>query len=144
VKLGLVRRNTGYGHPMRPEYLLTASGKAIGPCCVSLAAYLDKMGWQKPGLDKWSLPVTALIGEDTLRFGELRDGLSGASPRAIALALKSLENLGWVKRSIVCEYPLAAGYRLEKAARNMLPDLRKMCAVIKTGDPRIVGAKKRL
>jgi DNA-binding HxlR family transcriptional regulator len=100
------------------------------------------MGWQKPGLDKWSLPVTVLIGEDTLRFGELRDGLSGASPRAIALVLKSLENLGWVKRSIVCEYPLAAGYCLEKAARNMLPALRKMCDVIKTGDPRIVVTKK--
>ena len=29
LELGWIRRNPGYGHPMRPEYLLTAHGERI-------------------------------------------------------------------------------------------------------------------
>ena len=130
VQLGLVRRNTGYGHPMRPEYLLTQTGKSIGPHCQSLAMTLSRAGWEKIGFDKWSLPLAALIGGQTLRFNELRGELDSASPRAITLALKSLENQDWIDRIIVSEYPLAAGYQLRPLAKEMLPDLYAICAAM--------------
>jgi DNA-binding HxlR family transcriptional regulator len=34
IDQGLVRRNTGHGHPMRPEYLLTEDGLVIGEHCL--------------------------------------------------------------------------------------------------------------
>ena len=33
VERGLVQRNPGYGHPLRPEYLLTARGARVAPAC---------------------------------------------------------------------------------------------------------------
>src|SRR6185437_15304195 len=40
----LVARNSGYGHPMRPEYVLTAQGEAVAPACAELMVALDALG----------------------------------------------------------------------------------------------------
>ncbi len=37
---GFVRRNTGHGHPMRPEYLLTEDGLAIRAITMGLKSML--------------------------------------------------------------------------------------------------------
>src|ERR671932_2722006 len=55
IELGLVRRNPGYGHPLRPEYLLTRRGERVAERCATLLALLD--GDAEVALKKWSLPV---------------------------------------------------------------------------------------
>ncbi len=40
IEHGWIARNPGYGHPMRPEYLLTRRGEKLGPTCVRLMAML--------------------------------------------------------------------------------------------------------
>src|ERR671932_1580387 len=41
IELGLVRRNPGYGHPLRPEYLLTRRGEAVAGRLARLPAAGD-------------------------------------------------------------------------------------------------------
>ena len=36
IQRGFVRRNSGYGHPLRPEYLLTSRGDRLAPECTTL------------------------------------------------------------------------------------------------------------
>ena len=52
---GLVKHNPGYGHPMRPEYMLTATGNEIAPVCVQLIRKLERLGIEEIGLRKWFL-----------------------------------------------------------------------------------------
>src|SRR3954467_4738348 len=37
LELGLVRRNEGYGHPLRPEYLLTRAGLEAAPFAAQIS-----------------------------------------------------------------------------------------------------------
>ena len=86
---GLVGRNPGYGHPLRPEYVLTRAGERISGACRPLVEQLRRGNLEEIGLKKWSMPVVFALAEGPLRFSELRDRLEGVSPRALALALKT-------------------------------------------------------
>ena len=115
---GLVKRNPGYGHPLRPEYLLTGVGRRVAPRAQELLAALGVH--EDIGLKKWSLPVLAELAEPR-RFSELRAALP-ASPRALALALRDLESAGLVHRTVTEDHPPQTRYaatdpELVRAAR---------------------------
>lgn len=117
IDAGLVMRNPGYGHPLRPEYVLTERGRRIAPACGALLRALRRIGVEEIGLKKWSVPVLlALVGER--RFAELRHEL-GASPRALTLALKELADAGLVERRVHDGYPPSTTYRLTARARPL-------------------------
>jgi DNA-binding HxlR family transcriptional regulator len=59
------------------------------------------------------------LAEAPLRFSELRERLEGISPRALALALKDLEEAGIVDRRVTDDYPPATMYRLTKRGRPL-------------------------
>ena len=120
IERGYVRRNTGHGHPMRPEYLLTRAGQALAPECERLCRLLSRRGELDIGLRKWSLPIVAAIGTDVRRFGEVQLCLPDASPRALTLGLKTLLGQRWVARSVVDEFPPSAGYALMPRGRSVL------------------------
>jgi DNA-binding HxlR family transcriptional regulator len=107
VELGLVRRNPGYGHPLRPEYLLTPHGEEAAFRCGRLLAAVD--GKTDVLLRKWSLPVLVVL-RGNVRFSELREALPGITARALALALKDLERAGLVTRRVEETYPPSTVY----------------------------------
>lgn len=111
---GLVARNPGYGHPLRPEYILTYEGRRVAGVCDRLLAVLN--GLEDVALRKWSMPVVHALGAGPQRFSELRNALSGVSPRALALALKDLQGAGLVERTVTDDYPPATVYRLTRRA----------------------------
>jgi len=114
VDAGLVARNPGYGHPLRPEYVLTRRGRALGPRAQRLLQALQ--GYDEVGLKKWSLPVLAALDEPR-RFSELRAALPEATPRALTLALKDLQAAGLVTRTVRDDYPPAVVYETTTAAQ---------------------------
>lgn len=120
---GLVERNPGYGHPMRPEYLLTRRGKAIGPACVLLMRKLHALGHEDLGLRKWSMPVLAALFGGADRFTAMEAALPRATARALTLALKDLQAAGLVERRVEEGYPPRPRYRLSRAALRLRPAL---------------------
>jgi DNA-binding HxlR family transcriptional regulator len=123
---GLVGRNPGYGHPLRPEYLLTPEGALLAPTLTTLLATLTELGVETVGLKKWSMPVVAALDATALRYSQLREALPGVSPRALTLALKDLEAAGLVERRVTQDYPPATVYRLTLAGRRVARTLRPL------------------
>jgi DNA-binding HxlR family transcriptional regulator len=119
IESGLVGRNPGYGHPLRPEYVLTRAGAKVATACLPLVNTLRRRQLEEVGLKKWSLPTILALAEGRLRFSELREALAGVSPRALALALKDLEAAGVVERRVTNDYPPATSYRLTAEARRL-------------------------
>ena len=110
----LARRDTGYGHPLGPEYLLTAKGRRAA----AIAARVLAAGDNDVLLRKWSVPILAELG-DARRFSELRVALVGITPRALALALQELERARLVRREVVPSRPPSTVYRLTARGRRV-------------------------
>ena len=117
IALGLVERNPGYGHPLRPEYKLTAAGAPVARRCRRL---LDDVGEERElVLRKWSLPVLVAL-RSAARFSELREELPGITPRALALALKDLQAAGLVERVVDEDaHPPTVRYAATDSARPL-------------------------
>jgi DNA-binding HxlR family transcriptional regulator len=116
IDLGLVSRNPGYGHPLRPEYVLTPRGRRVAARCTKLLAALN--GTAEVALRKWSLPVLVALRRPS-RFSELQAALPGVTARALALALKDLQAAGLVERRIEDAYPPIAVYAPTAGARRL-------------------------
>jgi DNA-binding HxlR family transcriptional regulator len=115
IGLGYVRRNEGYGHPLRPEYLITDDGRAAS----GLAARVSGSKVRDTLLRKWSVPVLASLAEPR-RFSEIRAALPGVTPRALALALRDLEAVGLVRREVLPTRPPSTVYRATRRAATVL------------------------
>ena len=95
VALGLVERNPGHGHPLRPEYRLTPAGVvaarlADGVLRVSQGG-LVRRAWVVPVLGLSRLPC---------RFTQLRAGLGPVTDRALSQTLQALQAERWIDRRI--------------------------------------------
>ena len=110
-RLDLVGPNPGYGHPLRPEYVLTGRGRAIGDVSCRFTAAVRRAGLQGVAGRKWSMPVLAAVRRGGRRFSELEAALPGITARALALALEELERAGLVERRVTEERPPGARYR---------------------------------
>jgi len=117
AELDLVVRNPGYGHPMRPEYVLGPRGEAAGERAEALVDWMRADALEADLLKKWQLPTLLAVGGEERRFGEIRTALSGASPRALSLALKSHAGLALIERDVGADYPPIPIYRATTRAR---------------------------
>ena len=116
-------RNPGYGHPLRPEYILTPAGESVGALCIELAAVVSSEGLLKLALKKWPMMVLAVVGRGATRFGEVKASLPGVSARSLALALKDLESARLLERRISAGYPPAPAYFLTAKGERIFPVL---------------------
>ena len=126
IEHGWIARDPGYGHPMRPEYLLTRRGEKLGPTCVRLIAVLRNMGIQRIALRKWSMPITLALAGGVEHFGELKRILPGITSRALTLGLKELQRTGLIERRIIDQYPPTTSYRLTRRGRRLVPVLQRL------------------
>ncbi len=121
VESRLVARNPGYGHPMRPEYVLTTSGNQVAPACAALVEMLERFGIADVGLKKWSLPVAYALATAGGRFNRARAVLGEITPRALAHALRDLQKAGVVERLLVDENPPRTEYKLTRRGQRLTP-----------------------
>lgn len=126
IDLGWIRRNPGYGHPMRPEYLLTRSGERIAPACADLDAAIHLLSIEDVALRKWSMPALHAIGQGPARFSQVVRALPGVTDRAISLTLKELGNTAIVERSVVTGPPPGSVYMPGAAGIRLLPILDRL------------------
>jgi len=114
LELGLVSRNPGYGHPLRPEYLVTDEGRDAARLCAGVLAAGDP----EVLLRKWSVPTLAQLDRPR-RFSELRAALPGVTPRALALALRDLEDAGLAEREVLPTRPPSTLYNTTGAGEEI-------------------------
>ena len=98
IKLGLLERNPGYGHPLRPEFRLTKTGQEAA----GLAGKILRL----PERDdlallrrSWTLPVLATL-QKPRQFGEIKRSLTTITDRALSQSLRSMEEKCWVRRHV--------------------------------------------
>jgi len=120
VELGLTKPNPGYGHPMRPEYLLTPKGARVAKPCAALWKTIEKLEIQHVALKKWALPALSALGQSAERFGQISDALGEITPRALAQTLQELQKAGVIERRLKNGAPPYAEYRTTMAGRKLL------------------------
>jgi DNA-binding HxlR family transcriptional regulator len=76
--------------------------------------------------DKWSLLVIALLGQNTLRFSELRRQIDGISQRMLTLTLRNLERDGLVSRTVYPVVPPRVEYRLTTLGETLIDTIRSL------------------
>lgn len=124
-----IMRNPGYGHPLRPEYLLTESGAKIGLTCRELMEELRKRGLEDVMLRKWSAPVLQAVAIGCQRFVELRTALPGVTDRALAMTLKQLLAHKLLDRQLRDEFPPAAEWKLASACSPLVKILERLSSI---------------
>lgn len=109
---GWVMPNPGHGHPLRPEYVLTYSGRAVGGACERIEDARVRLGLEAPDLSRWTLPVAGGLGDDWTRFNALQSRLAPVTPRALSLTLQAMIGQDLVTRRLEDRFPPVALYGL--------------------------------
>lgn len=96
---GWVMRNPGYGHPLRPEWILTLAGAELAPAAARLWSGLRAHDVADVGLRKWSMPVMVSLRGEPARFGEIAGRVGRATDRALSQTLAALRSRALVEPS---------------------------------------------
>lgn len=132
VEGGWVMRNLGYGHPMRPEYLVTPMAARVGDACQELMREIRASDLEEVALRKWSLPTCLALLAGPQRFSDLKAGLRAPTARAVTQSLRDLQLAGLVGREVEDSYPPRPLYRLTEMGIR-IASLVKVLADAPTG-----------
>jgi len=110
IEMGLVMHNPGYGHPLRPEYVLTHEGLETGAACERIIEASRRLEVVPLILRKWPMPILDSLRSGPRRFGEMGKRLGSVTDRALAMGLKELGGAGLVERRVGREFPPQASY----------------------------------
>lgn len=127
IAAGLARRHGGYGHPMRPELVLTPDGHAIAAQAATLVALADQHGAGDLLLRKrWRLPVLPVLAAGPRRFHEINAALGGLSPRSLSLALHDVTAAALATRDVIPAAPPFARYALTPPGNELAEAWREV------------------
>ena len=104
IDLDWVERNPGYGHPSRPEYILTSEGSRVAPDAAAIWSELSAWSNEEIAMERWPLVALDSVLGGNHRFAQISKDI-GATPRAVALALQRLDAAGLVERKVIHAFP---------------------------------------
>jgi DNA-binding HxlR family transcriptional regulator len=78
--------------------------------------------------DKWTLLVTYRLGEQALRFADLKRAAEPISSKMLAQTLRELERFGMVHRVVLPTAPPGVEYSLTVLGRSFLAVASTICA----------------
>lgn len=94
--------------------------------------------------DKWSLLVLyTLVQTGVMRFGELRRAIPDISQKMLTVTLRTLEEDGFVTRTIYPEVPPRVEYRLTQRAHSLFPHIEALVGWAKEHMDAIIEDRKR-
>ncbi|MQY06137.1 winged helix-turn-helix transcriptional regulator [Actinomadura macrotermitis] len=93
--------------------------------------------------NKWALLIIETIGEDTLRFSALRDGVEGISHKMLTQNLRMLERNGLIVRTVHPVVPPRVEYTLTEAGRALRVTIDGMCTWTRQYLAHIESARRR-
>ena len=98
IAIGLLERNPGYGHPLRPEFRLTQAGIAAAALAHNIQSVTSD-GDQDLLRRSWTLPVLTAIHRPC-HFNDIKRNLCTITDRALSQSLKVMEVRRWVHRQV--------------------------------------------
>jgi len=98
ISMELMERNPGYGHPLRPEFRLTALGKAAAAIAHNIQT-VSKEEDQDLLRRSWTLPILTAIHQPS-QFNDIKRNLQTITDRALSQSLKTMEHRNWVHRDV--------------------------------------------
>jgi DNA-binding HxlR family transcriptional regulator len=111
IALGVLERNPGHGHPLRPEYRLTP----IGTEAARIADQIERATPQTAETTllrrAWTVPVLAVSGQPR-SFTQIKSTLPEVTDRALSQSLKNLQEHAWIARDVKDDsHPPRASYQ---------------------------------
>jgi DNA-binding HxlR family transcriptional regulator len=76
---------------------------------------------------KWKSLILWRLGDNTLRFSELRKSMPQVTQKMLTQQLRELEEDGLVRRHVYTQVPPRVEYSLTEAGKSILPILNSMC-----------------
>ncbi len=99
VDLDLLERTPGHGHPLRPEFRLTARGNTAAEIANRIVSAVPDEVEFALLRRSWSVPILALAARPQ-RFSSMKTSLHRITDRALSSTLHQLEERDWIQRTI--------------------------------------------
>ena len=96
--------------------------------------------------DKWSLLVIYTLdkaGQEAIRFKKLQREISDISQKMLTVTLRTLEEDGYVTRTVYPEVPPRVEYALTPRAYSLLPHVNALIGWAKENNDAIMADRKR-
>ncbi|WP_158298949.1 winged helix-turn-helix transcriptional regulator [Sphingomonas psychrotolerans] len=116
---GWVIPNPGHGHPLRPEYLLSETGRVAGALSERIMDERRRQGIGIADLPRWSLPLVVGLAPEWSRFGELQARLTPVTPRALSQTLQTMIGRDLVTRRLEGSFPPLPLYGLSGRGKDL-------------------------
>jgi len=91
--------------------------------------------------DKWSVFVIDLLGQGTMRFGELHRSIDGITARMLTVTLRGLERDGIVTRTIHPVIPPRVDYALTPMGQTLLDTIGRLVTWTDSHLPEVEAAR---
>ena len=99
LQLGLLEKNPGHGHPLRPEFRLTMQGTAIAEAASKIIEAVPDDKEFALLRRSWTVPILAVTATPK-RFSTIKSDLGKITDRALSKSLCDLEEREWLRREI--------------------------------------------
>nr|WP_321254527.1 winged helix-turn-helix transcriptional regulator [uncultured Ruegeria sp.] len=99
IELRLLEKNPGHGHPLRPEFRLTQSGKEMAEVASRIVKAVPDEKDFALLRRSWTVPILA-VTQTPQRFSAIKSDLSTITDRALSKSLYLLETHDWLRRDI--------------------------------------------
>lgn len=96
--------------------------------------------------DKWSLLVIYTLdkaGQEAIRFKQLQREIPDISQKMLTVTLRTLEEDGYVTRTVYPEVPPRVEYALTSRAHSLLPHVNALIGWAKENKDAIMADRKR-
>ncbi len=99
IEIGLIERNPGHGHPLRPEFRLTNKGETAAQIADKILKTIPDHSGRNLIRQNWSAPLLSISLEPKF-FKTYKSILPPITDRALSQSLKRLENQSWLSRDV--------------------------------------------